>query len=176
MSLLLLKVYMATNSIMYGKLNFSPFQITFYQHHKHLYRDGGEPKTYSKAKQFSRRNSLDYGLFAIKMSQNMAKSIVYINNKSNNINNFQQGGCLYKPISGVHWTLVVTWQASETNSAKADWSTFNGEVLVIRLVGLLMELMIGDENHSLSLCVYVAGFGKSVFKKLNLNVSYLLVM
>ena len=42
-------------------------------------------------------------------------------------------------------------QASE----KADRSTFGSGVVII------MELSIGDEKHSLPLCVYVAAFGKS---------------
>ena len=77
---------------------------------------------------------------------------------------FQQGGCMYKPTSGIQWTPKDSWtsdrpqkQASEPSlrnkpqnqaSAKADPSTFGSSVLVI-ITSLLMELSIGEENCSL---------------------------
>ena len=42
-------------------------------------------------------------------------------------------------------------------SKKADQSTFGSGVVVI---SLLMELLIGDEDHSLPLCAYMSSFGK----------------
>ena len=36
---------------------------------------------------------------ALKMSQNIAKAMTYIMNDSDG--DFQQGGCLYKPTSGI---------------------------------------------------------------------------
>ena len=74
---------------------------------------------------------------------------------------FQQGGCLYKPTSGVQWTPKHSWMSDRPQkqaSAKADLSTFSSDVLVI---SLLMELSIDGENCSLTRCVYVAVFGKA---------------
>ena len=48
--------------------------------------------------------------------------------------------------------LVAVWQASETSYRKNRGSQLLAVVLW-HLVGLLMELAIGDENHSLPLCV-----------------------
>ena len=43
--------------------------------------------------------------------------------------------------------------------AKADQSTFGSDVLVI--IWVASALMIGEKNHSMPLCAYVAGFGKA---------------
>ena len=63
----------------------------------------------------------------------MAKSMA-----NNNINqlcgDFQQGGCLYKPTSGIQWTPEHSWTSDRPQkqaSAKADPSTFGSGVLVI---------------------------------------------
>ena len=45
-------------------------------------------------------------------------------------------------------------QASE----RVDQSTFGSGVVII---SLLMKLSVGDENHSMPLCVYEAGLGKA---------------
>ena len=42
------------------------------------------------------------GLIALKLSHNIAKSMVYIINQP--CDDFQQGGCLYKPTCGIQWT------------------------------------------------------------------------
>ena len=54
---------------------------------------------YSEFQKFSRWNDLEWGPIALKMSQNIAKVMAYIMNKSGG--DFQQGGCLYKPTSGI---------------------------------------------------------------------------
>ena len=74
---------------------------------------------------------------------------------------FQQGGCLYKPTSSSQWTLVHSWTSDRPEkqaSAKADLLTFGSGVMTN---SLLMELSIGNETHSLTLCVNMAGFGKA---------------
>ena len=43
-------------------------------------------------------------------------------------------------------------------SAKADLLTFGNGIMTN---SLLMELSIGDETHSLTLCVHMTGFGKA---------------
>ena len=71
---------------------------------------------------------------------------------------YQQGGCLYKPNSGIQWTPKHSWMSykpQKQSSEKAGQSTF-GSVVVI---SLLMELSIGDEKHSLPLCANVMRFG-----------------
>ena len=81
------------------------------------------------------------------MSQNTAKAMAYIMNESGG--DSQQGGCLYKPTSGIQWTqaLMDAWQASE----KADQLIFVSGVVVI---SLLIELSIGDKNF-LCPCVHM---------------------
>ena len=47
---------------------------------------------------------------------------------------FQQGGCLYKPTSGIQWTPEHSWTSDRPQkqaSAKADLSTFGSGVLAI---------------------------------------------
>ena len=46
----------------------------------------------------------------------------------------QQGGCLYKPTSGIQWTPEHLWMSDRPQkpaSAKADLSTFGSGVLTI---------------------------------------------
>ena len=54
------------------------------------------------------------------MSQNIAKAMAYIMNKSGD--NFKQNGYQYKLTSGSYtmnaWALVDVWQASETSLRK----------------------------------------------------------
>ena len=48
--------------------------------------------------------------------------------------NFQQGGCLYKPTSGIQWTPEHLWMSERPQkqaSATADQLTFGSSVLVI---------------------------------------------
>ena len=52
---------------------------------------------YSEAKQFSRWNSLEKDLIALKMSQNIAKSMAYVIIEPSG--DLKQGGYLYKLIS-----------------------------------------------------------------------------
>ena len=54
---------------------------------------------YSEAQQFSRWNDLEWGPIALIMSQNIAKAMVDIMNKSGG--DSQQDGCLYKLASGI---------------------------------------------------------------------------
>ena len=69
---------------------------------------------------------------ALKLSQNIAKSMAYIINQS--YGDFQQGGCLYKPTSGIQWRPKHLWMSDRPQkqaSAKADLSTFGSGVLAI---------------------------------------------
>ena len=74
--------------------------------------------------------------------------MAYIINQS--CGDFQQGGCLYKPTSGIQWTPEHLWTSDRPQKqalAKADLSTFGSG-----LVSLLMELSIDGENCSLTWC------------------------
>ena len=82
--------------------------------------------------------------------------MVYIMNKSGG--DSQQGGCLYKPTSGIQRTPKHSWTSERPQKQAADQSTFGSGVWY--LISLLIELWIGDENCSLPLCAYVAGFCK----------------
>ena len=67
---------------------------------------------------------------ALKLSQNISKSMAYIINQS--CGDFQVGGCLYKPTSGIQWTPKHLWTSERPQkqaSAKADLSTFGSGVL-----------------------------------------------
>ena len=62
----------------------------------------------------------------------IAKSMAYIVYQS--CGDFQQGGCLYKPTSGIQWTSKHSWTSDRPQkqaSAKADPSAFGSGVLVI---------------------------------------------
>ena len=54
---------------------------------------------YSEVQYFSGWNGLEWGPIALKMSQDIAKTMAYIMNESGA--DSQQGGCLYKPTSGI---------------------------------------------------------------------------
>ena len=72
------------------------------------------------------------GPMALKLSQNTAKSMVYIINQP--YGDFQQGGCLYKSTSGIQWTPEHSWTSNRPQkqaSAKADLSTFGSGVLAV---------------------------------------------
>ena len=87
---------------------------------------------FSGALHFSRCNGPQGGPTTLKLSQNIAKSMVYIINQS--YGDFQPGGCLYKPTSGIQWTPEHLWTSDRPQkqaSAKADLSTFGSGVLVI---------------------------------------------
>ena len=61
-----------------------------------------------------------------------AKSMAYIINQS--YGDFQQGGWLYKPTSGIQWTPEHLWMSDRPQklaSAKADLSTYGSGVLAI---------------------------------------------
>ena len=113
---------------------------SFYQHHKNLYRGGGgggvSGKPWSGGLQQSsdifKVNDPQVGPIALKLSQNIAKSMPYIINQS--CRDFQQGGCLYKPTSDIQWTPKHLWTSDRPEkqaSAKADPSIFGSGVLVI---------------------------------------------
>ena len=62
----------------------------------------------------------------------VAKSMAYIINQLRG--DFQQGGCLYKPTSGIQWTSKHLWTSDRPQkqaSAKADLSTFGSGALAI---------------------------------------------
>ena len=104
--------------------------------------------SYRWALHFSRWNGTQGDPIALKLSQNIAKSMAYIINQS--CGDFQQGGCLYKPTSGIQWTpkhLCTSDRPQKQASAKADLSAFDSGVLVI---SLLMELSVDSENCSLT--------------------------
>ena len=87
---------------------------------------------YSGALHFSRLNGPQGGPIALKLSQNIAKSMAYIINQP--YGDFQQGGCLYKPTSGIQWTPEHSWTSDRPQkqaSAKADLSTFGSGVLAV---------------------------------------------
>ena len=72
------------------------------------------------------------GPSTLKLSQNIAKSMAY--NIDQLCGDFQQGGCLYKPTSGIHWTPERSWTSDRPQkqaSVKADPSTFGSGVRVI---------------------------------------------
>ena len=72
------------------------------------------------------------------MSQNIAKSMAYVMNESDG--DFQQGGCLYKPTSGIQWTPEHSWMSDRPQklaSRKADQSTFGSGVVMISKSGAL---------------------------------------
>ena len=86
---------------------------------------------YSKAQQFLRWNGLESGSIVLKMSLNIDKSMLYIMNESGD--EFQQGGCLYKPTSGIQWTPKHSWTSDRPQkqaSEKADQSTFGIGVVI----------------------------------------------
>ena len=58
--------------------------------------------------------------------------MAYIINQS--CGDFQQGGCLYRPTSGIQWMPEHSWMSDRPQkqaSAKADQSTFGSGVLAI---------------------------------------------
>ena len=66
------------------------------------------------------------------MSQNIAKTMAYIMNESGG--DFQQGGCLYKPTSGIQWTpehSLTSDRPHKQVSEKADQSTCGSGVVTI---------------------------------------------
>ena len=108
---------------------------------------GGSHKVvgYSRALHFSRQNGPQGGPIALKLSQNIAKSMVCIINQP--YGDFKQGGCLlwwfpagWLPIQADQWhsmdtrALVDIWQASETSLSKSRpvniWQWCTGNQLV----------------------------------------------
>ena len=120
------------------KVNFLQFQIS-----KHLAIQGWrwgvigshEVAGYSKAHQFSRRNGPQGGLIVIKLQYHQIQLTPWPIAATNQLcSDFQQGGCLYKPTSGIQWTpehSQMSGRPQKQASAKADPSTFGSGVLVI---------------------------------------------
>ena len=82
---------------------------------------------------------------ALKMSQNITKFM----NKLVGV--FQQGGYLYKPASGIQRTSEDSWRSyrlQKQTSEKVDHIPV--KAVLWHLASLLMELSIGNENHSLT--------------------------
>ena len=72
-----------------------------------------------------------------------------------------QSICQYKPTSDIQWTPKHSRLSDKPQKqalAKADLSTFGSGTVII--ISLLIKLLIGNENHSLPLCMYVVAFGK----------------
>ena len=95
---------------------------------------GGEPQSggLQQSSAFFKVNGPQGGPTALKLSQNIAKSMPYIINQS--YGDFQQGGCLYKPTSGIQWTPKYSWTSDRPQkqaSAKASLSTFGSGVMTI---------------------------------------------
>ena len=66
------------------------------------------------------------------MSQNIDESMAYITNESSG--NFQQGGCLCKPISGIQWTPEHLWmfdRPQKQSSENTKQATCGSGVVVI---------------------------------------------
>ena len=64
------------------------------------------------------------------MSQNIV--MAYVINQLGG--DFQQGGCLYKPTSGIQWTPKHSWMFDRSQKqalAKADSSSIGNGVLII---------------------------------------------
>ena len=111
---LLFKAYWATQSVMHNQLNFLPFQIVFINNTR-IYIgwqvvDGGETQSmgYSRAQQVLGEMAqtvapLHSECHKIQLSSSY---MAYIRNQSGG--DFQQSGCLYKPTSGIQWTLKYT--------------------------------------------------------------------
>ena len=69
------------------------------------------------------------------VTKHIAKSMAYIINLL--CGDFQQGGCLYKPTSGIQWTPEHSWMSDRPQkqaSEKADLSTFGSGVLAISYI------------------------------------------
>ena len=113
-----------------------------------------EVASYSGALHFLRRNGLQGGPIALKMSQNIAKSMAYIITSrmvfSSRVvaclhGNFQQGGCLYKPTSGIQWTPDPSTRGRLTglrNKPQKKQTCQHLAAVYWQLVSLLMELSI----------------------------------
>ena len=106
---------------------------------------------YSGALHFSRSNGTQGGPIALKLSQNIAKSMAYTINQS--YGDFQQGGCLYKPTSGIQWTPNTRGCLTGLRSKPQQKQICQHLAVVYwQLVSLLMELSIDGENCSLTWC------------------------
>ena len=97
---------------------------------------------FTATQQFSRWNSLEWGLMALKISHAITKSMTYIMNKLGV--DFQQGGCLYKPTSGIKWTSEYLWtsdSAQKQASEKANQSIFgSGDVVIDQFINGTMYI------------------------------------
>ena len=99
---------------------------------------------------------------ALKVSQNIAKSMVYIINQS--YGDFQQGDCLYKPTSGIQWTSEHSWTSDKPQKHKPQQKQTCQHLAVVywQLVSLLMELSIDmvcvsggfwqSRSHNIAVC------------------------
>ena len=81
---------------------------------------------------------------------------------------YQQGSYLYKPTSGIKYPFKHSWTSSrlqEQASENVDHThTSQNLVSGVMVISLLTELLIGNENHSLTLHASVVGYGKSSHK------------
>ena len=86
----------------------------------------------SGALHFSRLNGPQGDPIALKLSQNIAKSMAYIINQL--CGDFQQGGCLLQANQWHQWTPEHLWMSDRLQkqaSANANLSTFGSGVLTI---------------------------------------------
>ena len=84
----------------------------------------------------------------LKLSHSIAKSMADIINQS--CGDFQQGGCLCKPTSGIQWTPEHSWTSDKPQKQASACQHL--AVVYWQLVSLLIELFIDDENCSLTWC------------------------
>ena len=75
--------------------------------------------------------------------------MAYIINQS--CGDFQHGGRLYKPTSGIQWTSEHSWTSGKPQKQASACQHL--AVVYWQLVSLLMELSIDGENCSLTWCV-----------------------
>ena len=64
------------------------------------------------------------------MSQNIAKTMAYIMNESGG--DFQQGGCLYKPTSGIQWTPEHLWTSDRLQKQALEKQTSQYLAMVLQ--------------------------------------------
>ena len=98
--------------------------------------NGGDKEPWSGRLQwstkFSRWNDLNWGPTALRMSQNIAKSMVNMINQSGG--GFQQGSCLYKLTTGVNGYPCTCARPQKQALAKAGMQAFCSSVMIVSCV------------------------------------------
>ena len=94
------------------------------------------------------------------LSQNIAKSMVYIINQS--YGDFQEGGCLHKSTSGIQWTPEHSRTSDRPRNKPQQKQTCQHLTVVYwQLVSLLMELSIDGEKLFIDMVCVSGGFWQS---------------